>query len=102
VFDLMFELDADEDQLDFETLYGSAKQGWMSKDWKEPTDSVTPLLDTLLDYFKPAKIEEGNTQMLITSLDYSNFVGRIAVGRLHRGTLTPNMQIILAKRDGKQ
>jgi GTP-binding protein len=100
VFDLMFELDATEDQLEFATVYGSAKNGWMAKDWKQPTDNIYPLLDTILEYFPPAKIEEGNTQMLITSLDYSSFIGRIAIGRLKRGTLKPNQQIMLAKRDG--
>jgi GTP-binding protein len=100
VFDLMFELDANEEQLEFETVYGSAKNGWMSKDWKQPTDSVTPLLDTILDYFPPAEFDEGTTQMLITSLDYSSFVGRIAIGRLVRGTMKPNMPIQLSKRNG--
>lgn len=102
VFDLMFELDADEDQLEFPTIYGSAKNGWMSEDWKQPTDSITPLLDKILDYFPPKKIEEGNTQMLITSLDFSTYVGRIAIGRLNRGTIKENMPVILAKRDGSQ
>lgn len=103
VFDLMFELDATEDQLEFPTVYGSAKNGWMSEDWKVKTDSINPLLDKILEYFKPATIEEGNTQMLITSLDYSSYVGRIAVGRLNRGVLKPGMQIVLAKNsDGSQ
>lgn len=102
VFDLMFELDADEEQLDFPTIYGSAKNGWMSEDWKQPTTSITPLLDKILDYFPPKKIEEGNTQLLITSLDYSTFVGRIAIGRLNRGELKSNQNIILTKRDGSQ
>src|SRR5690554_148439 len=100
VFDLMFELEANEDQLDFEAVYGSAKNKWMSKDWKVQTDSIEPLLATILEYFPPVKIEEGNTQMLITSLDYSSFVGRIAIGRLQRGIMKPGMPIILAKRDG--
>jgi GTP-binding protein len=100
VFDLMFELDANEEQLDFPTMYGSAKNGWMSEDWKTPTDSITPLLDKILEYYPPVSIEEGNTQMLITSLDYSSFVGRIAIGRLTRGELRPNMPIQLSKRDG--
>jgi GTP-binding protein len=100
VFDLMFELDATEDQLEFATVYGSAKNGWMSKDWKKPTDNINTILDTILEYFPPVKIEEGNTQMLITSLDYSSFIGRIAIGRLKRGTLKANQQIMLAKRDG--
>lgn len=102
VFDLMFELDANEEQLEFETVYGSAKNGWMSKDWKQPTDSIDPILDTILDYFPPRKFDEGTTQMLITSLDYSSFVGRIAIGRLTRGSIKPNQQIILSKRDGSQ
>ncbi|HIP32676.1 MAG TPA: translational GTPase TypA [Crocinitomicaceae bacterium] len=100
VFDLMFELDASEEQLEFPTAYGSAKNGWMSMDWKEPTNSIVPLLDLILDYYPPITIPEGNTQMLITSLDFSSFVGRIAIGRLTRGILKPNMPIILAKADG--
>ena len=102
VFDLMFELDADEDQLDFPTIYGSAKNGWMSEDWKNPTTSITPLLDKILEYYPPVSIPEGNTQMLITSLDFSSFVGRIAIGRLTRGELKPNMPIVLSKADGEQ
>ena len=102
VFDLMFELDANEEQLDFPTIYGSAKNGWMSEDWKQPTDSISPLLDRILDYFPPRKIEEGNTQMLITSLDYSSYVGRIAIGRLTRGEINENQPIIISKSDGKQ
>ncbi len=102
VFDLMFELDADEDQLDFPTIYGSAKNGWMSEDWKNPTTSITPLLDKILEYYPPVLIPEGNTQMLITSLDFSSFVGRIAIGRLTRGELKPNMPIVLSKADGEQ
>ena len=100
VFDLMFQLDANETQLDFATIYGSAKNGWMSTDWKKPTDSIQPLLEEILNYFPPIKIEEGNTQMLITSLDFSSFVGRIGIGRLQRGELKPNMPIILSKGDG--
>lgn len=100
VFDLMFELDANEEQLEFPAVYGSAKNGWMSDDWKKPTDSIEPLLDKILEYFKPKEIEEGNTQLLITSLDYSTFVGRIAIGRLNRGQLKANMNIALVKRDG--
>ena len=102
VFDLMFELDADESQLEFPTIYGSAKNGWMSNDYKQPTDSILPLLDKILEYYPPKKIEEGNTQMLITSLDFSSFVGRIAIGRLTRGVIKSNMPVILAKRDGTQ
>ncbi len=102
VFDLMFELDANEEQLEFPTIYGSAKNGWMSEDWKQPTTSITPLLDKILEYFPPRKIEDGNTQLLITSLDFSTYVGRIAIGRLNRGELKENQPIILAKRDGSQ
>ncbi len=102
VFDLMFELDANDAQLDFATIYGSAKNGWMSEDWKQPTTTIAPLLDRILEYFPPKVIEEGNTQMLITSLDFSTFVGRIAIGRLHRGTLKEGQNIILGKRDGSQ
>lgn len=100
VFDLMFQLDANETQLDFATIYGSAKNGWMSTDWRKPTDTIEPLLEEILNYFPPIKIEEGNTQMLITSLDFSSFVGRIGIGRLQRGELKPNMPILLAKSDG--
>ncbi len=101
VFDLMFELDASEEQLEFETIYGSAKNGWMSKDWNQPTDSIQPLLDTILDYFPPTVFEEKSTQILITSLDYSSFVGRIAIGRLVGGEIKPNSNVILAKRTGE-
>ncbi|MGV3632339.1 MAG: translational GTPase TypA [Bacteroidota bacterium] len=100
VFDLMFELDANEEQLNFPTVYGSAKNGWMSDDWKVQKADITTLLDTILDYFPPRQIEEGNTQMLITSLDYSSYVGRIAIGRLTRGEIRENQPIILAKADG--
>lgn len=100
VFDLMFELDANEEQLEFNTIYGSAKNGWMSTDWQKPTTKIEPLLDEILNYFPPKTFEEGTTQMLITSLDYSSFVGRIAIGRLTRGTVVPNQNITLAKRDG--
>ena len=102
VFDLMFELDANEEQLNFPTIYGSAKNGWMSVDWKQPTDSITPLLDEILSYFPPREIAEGNTQLLITSLDFSTYVGRIAIGRLSRGEIKENQPIILVKRDGTQ
>lgn len=102
VFDLMFELDANEAQLEFPTIYGSAKNGWMSTDWKSPTNSIAPLLDEILNYFPPRKIEEGNTQMLVTSLDFSTYVGRIAIGRLSRGTIKEGQQVILVKRDGEQ
>lgn len=100
VFDLMFELDATEEQLDFATVYGSAKNGWMSDDWRNPKTDISTLLDTILEYFPPITIPEGNTQLLITSLDYSSYVGRIAIGRLTRGELKENQQIVLAKADG--
>ncbi|MCT4630515.1 translational GTPase TypA [Winogradskyella sp.] len=100
VFDLMFELGAEEWQLDFPTVYGSAKQNWMSEDWQNPTDNIEPLLNMVIDHIPEPKIEEGTTQMLITSLDFSSFTGRIAIGRLTRGTLCVNQQISLVKRDG--
>ena len=102
VFDLMCNLDATEDQLDFPTLYGSAKQGWMSTDWRKPTDNITALLDAIIEYIPEPETLEGPSQMLITSLDFSNYVGRIAVGRVHRGTLREGQEIILMKRDGTQ
>ncbi|MBM3169837.1 MAG: translational GTPase TypA [Bacteroidetes bacterium] len=100
VFELMFNLDATEEQLDFQTLYGSAKQNWMGPDWKNPTDSIFPLLDAILTYIPAPKISEGSLQMQITSLDYSNFVGRIAIGRIARGSISENQQIALCKADG--
>ncbi len=100
VFDLMFNLDATEDQLDFPTIYGSAKQGWMSTDWRKPADDITAVLDAIIEYIPAPKTLEGDAQMLITSLDYSNYVGRIAVGRVHRGTLREGMDIGLCKSDG--
>ena len=100
VFDLMFSLNATEDQLDFPVLYGSAKNNWMGEDWKTPTDSITPLLDAIVKYIPAPQILEGTPQMLITSLDYSSYTGRIAVGRVHRGTIKEGMNITLAKRDG--
>ena len=100
VFDLMFELGAEEWQLDFPTVYGSAKNNWMSDDWKNETENVEPLLDMVLAHIPAPKIAEGNTQMLITSLDYSSFTGRIAIGRLLRGTIKENMPVSLMKRDG--
>ena len=100
VFDLMFELDATEEQLNFPTIYGSAKNGWMSEDWKQPTNNIAALLDTILEYFPPITIQEGNTQMLITSLDYSSYVGRIAIGRLTRGEIKENQAILVSKSDG--
>ncbi len=100
VFDLMFSLDATEEQLDFPTIYGSAKLGWMSTDWRKPTDNILPLLDAIIEYIPEPKTLEGDPQMLITSLDFSNYVGRIAVGRVHRGKLKEGMDIGLCKRDG--
>ncbi|SIT92353.1 translational GTPase TypA [Pontibacter indicus] len=100
VFDLMFNLEATEDQLDFTTLYGSSKQGWMSTDWTKPTEDITPLLDAIIDVIPAAPYREGTPQMQITSLDYSSFVGRIAIGRVHRGTLKEGMPIALCKADG--
>ena len=100
VFDLMFSLNATEDQLDFPVLYGSAKNNWMGEDWKTPTGTITPLLDAIVKYIPAPQQLEGTPQMLITSLDYSSYTGRIAVGRVHRGTLKEGMNITLAKRDG--
>ncbi len=100
VFDLMFSLNATEDQLDFPVMYGSAKNNWMGEDWKTPTGTITPLLDAIVKYIPAPKQLEGTPQMLITSLDYSSYTGRIAVGRVHRGTISEGMNITLAKRDG--
>ena len=100
VFDLMFELGAEEWQLDFPTVYGSAKNGWMSTDHKQPTDSIEPLLEMVLAEIPEFKPQEGSTQLLITSLDYSSFTGRIAIGRLQRGSLKEGQQVSLVKRDG--
>lgn len=100
VFDLMFELGAEEWQLDFPTVYGSAKQNWMSTDWKNKTDNIEPLLDMVVEHIPAPKTETGNLQLLITSLDFSSFTGRIAIGRLQRGTLEEGMQVSLVKRDG--
>ena len=100
VFDLMFELDANEEQLEFPTIYGSAKNGWMAEDWKTPKTDITALLDKILEYFPPIAIPEGNTQLLITSLDYSSYVGRIAIGRLTRGVIKENQQVMVSKSDG--
>lgn len=100
VFELMFNLDATEDQLEFPTIYGSAKQNWMSTDWQKPTEDITALLDAIIKYIPAPTQIEGDPQMLITSLDYSQYVGRIAVGRVHRGTLREGMEIGLCKKDG--
>ena len=101
VFDLMYSLNATEDQLDFPTVYGSSKQGWMGPDWSKPTSDVSFLLDTIIEYIPPAQMVEGTLQMRISSLDYSSYQGRIAVGRISRGKLIPGSQVSLIKRDGK-
>ncbi|MCE7923232.1 MAG: translational GTPase TypA [Haliscomenobacteraceae bacterium CHB4] len=100
VFDLMFALDATEDQLDFPVVFGSAKQGWMSHDWKKPAEDITALLDDIIQYIPEPVVTQGTTQMLVTSLDFSNYIGRIAVGRLSRGKLTANQPVSLVKKDG--
>ncbi len=100
VFDLMFTLDATEEQLDYKTIYGSAKQGWMSHKWNERTDSIQPLLDAIIDEIPEPQTTEGTPQMLITSLEYSSYIGRIAVGKLTRGSLVSGQTVTLAKRDG--
>lgn len=102
VFDLMFSLNATEDQLDFPVVYGSAKNGWMSEDWKKPTDNIEYLLDKIVEMIPAPKQLEGTPQMLITSLDYSNYTGRIAVGRVHRGVLASGMNVTISHRDGSQ
>jgi GTP-binding protein len=100
VFDLMFALDATEEQLDFPVVFGSAKQGWMAHDWKNPSEDITVLLDDIVKYIPEPKVAQGTPQLLITSLDYSNFIGRIAIGRLSRGVLSSNMPVSLVKKDG--
>jgi GTP-binding protein len=100
VFDLMFNLEGTEDQLDFQTVFGSSKQGWMGSDWKTPTEDISHLLDVILESIPPAPINEGAPQMQITSLDYNAFVGRIAIGRVHRGTFKEGMPVSLCKADG--
>lgn len=101
VFELMYQLDATEYQLDFPTFYGSAKQGWMSSDWRKPTTDIIPLLEGIIDHIPPPKTEEGSTQLLITSLEYSSYIGRVAIGRMHRGAIKSGQQIALVKRDTK-
>ena len=101
VFDLMFSLNATEDQLDFPVVYGSAKNGWMAEDFNAPTDNIDYLLDKIVEVIPAPKVLEGTPQLLITSLDYSSYTGRIAVGRVHRGTLTEGMNITISHRDGK-
>ncbi len=100
VFDLMFELEATEEQLDFPVLYGSAKNGWLSEDWQKPTDNVNVIFEKIIEHIPAPKVEQGTVQMQITSLDYSSYVGRIAIGRVFRGELKTNMPISLVKRDG--
>lgn len=100
VFDLMYSLDASEDQLNFPTFYGSAKQGWMSTDWKTPTTDITALLEGVIEYIPAPKIAEGATQVLITSLEYSSYIGRVAIGRIQRGSVKAGQQVALVKRDG--
>lgn len=100
IFELMANLDATEDQLDFPVIFGSAKNGWMSEDWKVPTDNIFPLLDSIVTHIPPPKVSEGTTQMIITSLDYSNYIGRIAIGRLQRGVITEGQMVSLCKKDG--
>ncbi len=100
VFDLMFSLGASEEQLDFVTIYGSAKQGWMSTDWRNPSSDITPLLDAIIENIPAPQAAEGTPQMLITSLEYSSYIGRIAVGKLTRGTLKAGQAVTLCKRDG--
>lgn len=100
VFDLMFALDATEDQLDFPVVFGSAKQGWMSHDWKKPSEDINTLLDDIIKYIPEPIVSQGTPQMLVTSLDFSNYIGRIAVGRLSRGKLVANQPVSLVKKDG--
>ncbi|HWK98574.1 MAG TPA: GTP-binding protein, partial [Parapedobacter sp.] len=101
VFELFFNLDATEEQLDFPVLYGSSKQGWMAPDWKQPAEDFTPLLEAILEHIPAAPYQEGTLQMQVTSLDYSSFVGRIAIGRVARGFIRENQPVSLVKRDGK-
>ena len=100
VFDLMVNLDANDDQLDFQTIFGSAKNGWMSTDYRKPTTDLTALMDAIIEYIPEPEVLEGTPQMLITSLDYNPYVGRIAIGRVHRGTLRDGQTVCLAKKDG--
>ena len=102
VFELMFNLDATEEQLDFPTIYGSSKNGWMGTDWKTPTNDITYLMDKILEYIPAPPVNLGSTQILITSLDYSSFIGRIAIGKVHRGSVKENQNIMLCKRDGSK
>ena len=101
VFELMYQLDATEDQLNFPTFYGSAKQGWMSVDWRKPTTDIIPLLEGIIEHIPPPATEHGSTQLLITSLEYSSYIGRVAIGRMHRGTIKSGQPIALVKRDSR-
>ncbi len=101
VFDLMFSLDATEEQLDFKTVYGSSKEGWMGEDWKTPTGDVTYLMDAIIDTFEPAKENPGSLQIQISSLDYSSYTGRIAVGRVHRGSIKAGDRVSIVQRNGQ-
>ncbi len=100
VFELMFALDATEEQLEYPTVYGSSKEGWMGSDWKNPSDDMTHLLDTIVDYFDPPKENPGNLQLQISSLDYSSYTGRIAVGKVHRGSIKMGDQVSIVQRNG--
>jgi GTP-binding protein len=102
VFDLMYELDATEEQLNFPVIYGSAKNNWMAEDWKTVGDSIDPLIDTILEHIPAPNILEGNTQLLVTSMDYSSYTGRMAIGKLSRGTLREGQNVMLMKREGVQ
>ncbi|MGC3944927.1 MAG: translational GTPase TypA [Chryseolinea sp.] len=101
VFELMFSLDATEEQLNFPTFYGSAKQGWMSADWRKPTEDITALLEGVIEFIPEPKTDTGVTQMMITSLEYSAYIGRVAIGRVQRGSVKPGQQVALVKRDGR-
>src|SRR5690349_10409808 len=101
VFELMFALDATEEQLNFPTFYGSAKQGWMSSDWRKPTEDITALLEGVIEFIPEPKVDVGLTQMMITSLEYSAYIGRVAIGRVQRGSVKPGQQVALVKRDGR-
>jgi GTP-binding protein len=101
VFELMFALDANEDQLNFPTYYGSAKNGWMSTDWKTPTDDITSLIEGVIQHIPQPQVDEGATQLMITSLEYSAYIGRVAIGRVQRGSVKAGQNVVLVKRDGK-
>ncbi|NBP67730.1 MAG: translational GTPase TypA [Cytophagia bacterium] len=101
VFELMFSLDASEDQLNFPTFYGSAKNGWMSTDWRKPTEDISPLIEGVIEHIPQPKVDEGATQLMITSLEYSAYIGRVAIGRVQRGSIKAGQQVALVKRDGK-